>query len=47
VLDSPAQSRRFSDFSEDTGDPKTTQKDLDNPEKPDRVRSGNGKARND
>jgi transcriptional regulator with XRE-family HTH domain len=38
VPDSPVKSRRFTDFSEDKGDPKTAQQDLDNPEKPDRVR---------
>jgi hypothetical protein len=47
VSDSLAKSRPFSDFSEDEGDPKTTQKDQDNPEKPDRVRSAKRKPRND
>jgi hypothetical protein len=44
VPNSPLKSRRFSDFSEDKADPKTAQKDLDNPEKPDRVRSGQQKS---
>ena len=40
VLDSPAKSGTFTDFPDDRGRPKTAQKSLYNPEKPDRVRSG-------
>jgi hypothetical protein len=43
VLDSPAKSRAFSDFTKDHGGPKTAQKDPNNPGKPDGVRSIKGK----
>jgi hypothetical protein len=46
VLDSPANPPSFSDFPEDEGDPKTAEKDPDNPEKPDPVRSGKQRPRN-
>ena len=46
VLDTPANSSSFSDFPEDEGDPKTAEKDADNPEKPDRVRSAKREPRN-
>jgi hypothetical protein len=39
VLDSLAKSRTFGDWPEDQREPKTAQKDFNNPEKPDRVRS--------
>ena len=39
VLDSLAKSGTFGDLPEHFGRPKTAQKDPNNPEKPDRVRS--------
>jgi hypothetical protein len=39
VLDSPAKSESFKDFSEHAGGPKRAEKDPNHPEKPDRVRS--------
>ena len=47
VLDSPAESGTFSDFAEGRGRPKTAQKGLNNPEKPDRVRSAIRKPGNE
>jgi hypothetical protein len=43
VLDSPAKSGIFGDLPEHLVGPKTAQKDANNPEKPDRVRSAKKK----
>jgi hypothetical protein len=43
VLDSPAKSGAFGDFPRDRDRPNTARKGLNNPEKPDRVRSAKKK----
>ena len=47
VLDSPAKSGALGDISEHFGRPKTAQKDLNNLEKPDRVRGPKKRRRSD
>ncbi len=46
VLDSPAKSRTFAAFEQTDAGPKRAQKDPNNPEKPDQVRSVGKKPRN-
>jgi hypothetical protein len=46
VLDSPAKPTSFAALLQDKAGPKKAEKDPNNPEKPDRVRSINRKPRN-